>query len=729
MSEAPTVVVAISLAAGMATQLLAIHSRVPGILLLLMMGVLLGPDVLGWVEPRALGSGLASIVDFAVAIVLFEGSLNLNLTRLTHQALPIQRLVTVGIVVAGVGITLASHWILGWSFRLCGLFAALTVVTGPTVINPLLKRVRVDASVATVLEAEGIFVDAIGAVLAMVALEVVLTAPGVEWGPIQFLTRVGLGALTGGAGGLVIIAMFRNRSVVPRGLENVSTLALAVLLFVVSNRIMGQSGIAAVIAAGMVVGSRRPRLWRKLHDFKEQLTVLLLGLVFILLAASVRVKDIVGLGWAGFGAVAAIVFVVRPISVFAATIRTGLSWQQRTFIAAMGPRGIIAAAVAAYFGSALARRGIAGGVQLEALVFLLIATSVVSASVLCHPLSKLLGLELDTRDGFVIFGANPLALFVARLLDRSGQSVLCVDSDPDACRAAESAGLRVAHGNVMDEITLRRLDVGRRAGVIALTKNDGMNFLFAERVRELSAETPILVALSASDSKITAEMLELVGAQLFSGVRFDVGRWSRWIDEGSTDLVKCLPEEAATIRPAGLGSHAERLALPLVGIETRGARPYDGVTSRSLTSVYALLFARRTSDAVDSLRERGLVTELRKSLSSTLESTGMKATTLLFAVLISGFGISQTGCDLDGTSGSSGTGGAVDSGAGGSCGGSGGSAGIGGSAAGGSGGEDTGGFAGLTGLGGVGGGFAGQPGFGGFGGGAGFGLSGFAGSF
>ncbi|HEX2223020.1 MAG TPA: cation:proton antiporter, partial [Thermoanaerobaculia bacterium] len=324
--QSPALTIALALAAGMIAQVLARHLRIPGIVLLLASGVLLGPDGLGVVRPGTLGHSLHDLVGFAVAVILFDGGMNLNLGRLRREARSIRQLVTAGAVVTAAGGALAARWILGWDWTLAVLFGTLVIVTGPTVITPLLRRIKVKERVATVLEAEGVLGDAVGAIIAVVTLEVVLSpaGPSLATGAWDLASRLGFGALLGAVAGLVLAALLRFQRLIPDGLESVFTLAAVVALFQGSNALMAESGILSVIMAGLVVGNARAHVVNELREFKEQLTILLVGLLFVLLAADIRLAEVYALGWPGLFTVLALMLLVRPANVLVGTFGSEL---------------------------------------------------------------------------------------------------------------------------------------------------------------------------------------------------------------------------------------------------------------------------------------------------------------------------------------------------------------------------------------------------------------------
>jgi NhaP-type Na+/H+ or K+/H+ antiporter len=263
--------------------------------LLLGAGVLFGPDGLGVVRPELLGDLLPLLIGFAVAVILFEGGMNLDLKRLRRSATSIRRLNTVGALVTWAGGALAARWFMEWPWRLAILFGSLVIVTGPTVINPLLRRLRVKKRVATVLEAEGVLIDAIGAITAVVALEVALTGAGIGRGLEDVALRLAFGGLVGVAFGFLTSGLLRLHWLVPQGYENMLILSLVLVVFHVCDSLLGESGLVAVTLAGLVVGNVKVRALEERREFKEQLTTLLIGVLFVLLAADVRLAEIFGL--------------------------------------------------------------------------------------------------------------------------------------------------------------------------------------------------------------------------------------------------------------------------------------------------------------------------------------------------------------------------------------------------------------------------------------------------
>ncbi len=485
--HAAIVTFVIALAAGVLGQSIAKHLRIPGIVILLGLGVGLGPDGLAWVQPQTLGTGLFDIVELAVAVILFEGGLNLEWSRLQRSQLAIRRLVTWGALLTGIGATLAAHELLGWSWFLSAMFGSLVTVTGPTVVGPLVGELRLRPRVATVLEAEGVLIDPIGAILAVLVLEVALApdANTLALGGRAVLMQLGFGAFMGLLGGVILGGLLRVKRLVPDGYENIFTLAAVLLLFVVSNMVVPHSGILAVPVAGVVVGNMRSRVDRDLREFKDQLSVLLIGLLFVLLAADVRMAEIQALGMAGAMTVGALVLIVRPINVALCTLGSDLTARERMLVAWVAPRGIVAAAVASISAVALADAGMQGSDSLRAMVFLTIAGTVVLAGFTAKPLAHLLGVRLPGRDTVGILGVPGLGLLLGQALRDAGQTVVFLDANPQHCRMAEDAGFNVVFGNALQDRIMQRARFELVGTTLGMTANEELNRRFVTTAAEL----------------------------------------------------------------------------------------------------------------------------------------------------------------------------------------------------------------------------------------------------
>ena len=566
----PVFTFGIALAGGMIAQVLAQHLRMPGIVLLLLFGVLLGPDLANVVRPETLGTGLRLTVGMAVAVILFEGGLHLDIHRLRGEAVTIRRLVTIGAAVTAVGGALAGRYLMGWGWQVAVPFGTLVVVTGPTVITPLLRRIRIKRNLHTILEAEGVLIDPIAAIIAVVALEIVLAQELdlAARGLLGIPSRLLLGAGVGMIGGLVIGRLLAAERLIPERYTSVFTLALLLALWATAEVILPDSGIMAAPIAGMVVGNTPALPSRELKEFKEQLTVLLVGLLFVLLAADVRLAEVRALGAAGVVTVATLMFVVRPLDVAVSTAGSGLTLRERAFLAWLAPRGIVAAAVASLFAAALTQEGIAEGRELRALVFLVIAATVLLQGLGGGLVAALLGVRRPSDTGYLIVGAHPLARALAWALKTAEEDVVLVDTDTAQVVAAEREGLAALWGNALDEEVLQEADVEGRHGVVGLIPNEGVSLLVAEKARREFRVRTAYVAFRPGRAAVPRERLKARGARILFGTETDIAHWSRELEAGRTVLRSYRytgDEEVSATELHG----TDRQALPLL-IKRRG---------------------------------------------------------------------------------------------------------------------------------------------------------------
>jgi NhaP-type Na+/H+ or K+/H+ antiporter len=527
----PALIISLALVAGLIAQTVAQHLRIPGIVPLLVVGALLGPDCANVIRPSAVGSALNALVGYAVAVILFEGGMNLNIKRLRRESGTIQKLVTLGALVTMAGGTFAARYLLDWSWQLAVLFGSLVIVTGPTVISPIIRRIKLNRNLHTILEGEGVLIDPIGAIVAVVVLEVVLHPSTSSFlaGSIGIVLKLGSGAAFGVAGGYVLALLLRKNSLIPEGLENVFTLTFILALFHVSNALQPESGIAAVTVSGLVTGNVRTRALSDLKEFKEGLTVMLIGLLFVLLAADVRLSAIASLGLQGIFVCLVLMLVVRPVGILFCTLGSAIKPRERVFLAWMAPRGIVAAAVASFFARELKQAGIDGGDKIQALVFLVIAVTVLVQGLTGGPVARMLSVRRKTNTGYAILGANELGRVLGRALRDGGEEVTFLDASTDAAQLARDEGFRVVFGNALEERTRQRAGLDVVAACIGMTQNEEVNLLFIRRARE---EYKIPNLLVIHDGHITKKIVQESRADVLFGVSADVDLWSLRLRRG-----------------------------------------------------------------------------------------------------------------------------------------------------------------------------------------------------
>jgi len=388
----------ITVFSGAAARLLAAFSGLPGVVLLLLSGLLIGRSGLGLVEPLDLGPGLGTIVGLLVSLVLFDGGMNLRLPGDTIKA-TVQRIAVLRLVISLGGGLLAAHWLAGLSWSVAAVFSAIVLATGPTVVTPLVRQIRLAAPLGDVLEAEGLLLEPIGAVLALLLLELVLgNLHGWRELAIGLLSRLGGGVLIGaGVGWLLSEILRRLKPEQSSGLPLQLSLGMLFLMYGVSEWLLPESALPASVAAGIVVGRRPGFYTAEFERLIQELAQLSITMLFPLLAADVSWAELSPLGWGGILCVLTLMFVVRPIGVGVATIGLPLALQQRLFLGWLAPRGIVTASVASLFSIRLEQAGILGAGRLQGLVFLTILMTVGLQGLTAQPLARILGLIQTER--------------------------------------------------------------------------------------------------------------------------------------------------------------------------------------------------------------------------------------------------------------------------------------------------------------------------------------------
>lgn len=479
----------IIVALGIFAQWLAARLRVPAILPLLLTGFLVGPIAHVLAPGTVLtGKGLSLMTSLAIAVILFEGGLTLRFADIAGHGRSVRRLISLGAVVTWVLSAVAAHFITGLPLSVSVLFGALVIVTGPTVIAPLLRIVRPNAKVSGVLRWEGILIDPIGALAAALAFEWVRadTANHALSATISHVVAfMGVGMALGLLmGGLLVLAL--RRDWLPDHLINPGVLAWVLLAFGLSDAFAPESGLLTVTIMGVMLANLNvPQVTQVLH-FKEEIVVVLLSTIFVALAANIPTPSLLAVFQpAPLLLLAVIILLVRPASVLLSTIGTSLSFRERLFISYVGPRGIVAAAISALFAERLLELGVPGAEELVTLVFAVIVGTVVLLSLTAKPVAKLLGVTEADPHGFLIVGAHPLARQIAAALEREDVQVTLADTNPVNVRQAKLDGLNAYYGSLLGsgagEVSLEGI-----GGLLALTPNDEANTLSVKKYeREL----------------------------------------------------------------------------------------------------------------------------------------------------------------------------------------------------------------------------------------------------
>lgn len=469
---------------GIMSQWLAWRLKLPAILLLLLIGLVAGP-LTGIIRPDDfLGDLLFPFVSLGVAIILFEGSLTLKLDEIRGHGSTVRNLVTLGVVITWLTVSAAVWFLLDISPEVAFLFGALMTVTGPTVIVPMLRTVRPTAGVTNILRWEGILIDPLGALLAVLVFEFIVSGQQEGHTALIFAKVLLTGGIVGAVGALVLGQML-GRHWLPDYLHNVMTLALVLVVFAGANSLEHEAGLLAVTVMGMMLANTRRELpTEDILDFKESLSILLISLLFIVLAARLQLEQVLEtVNLNALAVLAIIIIVARPLAVWCSSIGSGLRWQEKALIAWIGPRGIVAASVSALFALRLEGVGYADARHLVPLTFMVIMGTVVLQSLTARPLARWLGVAEPDPRGILIVGGNRLARVVTGALKELGFHTLLADDDWEHIRAARLGGLETYLGNVVSQHADRYLNLSGIGSMLALSRRPNLNALSCVRYR------------------------------------------------------------------------------------------------------------------------------------------------------------------------------------------------------------------------------------------------------
>jgi NhaP-type Na+/H+ or K+/H+ antiporter len=498
---------------------------------------------LGLLHPHDLGVGLEVIVALSVAVILFEGGLNLELRDLDKVSGSLRNLVTLGTLITLLGGGMAAHWLGEFPWSIAFLYASLVVVTGPTVISPLLKQVQVDRQVATILEGEGVLIDPVGAILAVVVLDAILNSnAGPSAAIIGLILRLGIGGAIGASGGWLLSLILKRTNFISEDLKTLVVLAGMWGLFGLAQMIRSESGLMATVIAGMVIGSSALPEERLLRRFKGQLTALGVSMLFVLLSADLSIASIFALGWGSLFTVFVLMFVVRPISIGLCTWNSGLNWRQKLFLSWVAPRGIVSASVASLFAIILTERGMNGGDSIKALVFLTIMLTVFLQGLTARWVANFLQINRHNEaTGAVIIGCNPLSRLIARLFQERGESVVLIDTDPEACQKAEQENLRVFQSSGLDIDVLEEAGLDSMGTFLAMTTNGEVNLVLAQRAAE-EFEPPRVLAVFHRDPQANTTSNNTKVNQAFVP-QLPIKAWNQYISDGQVKLGQTVLKE------------------------------------------------------------------------------------------------------------------------------------------------------------------------------------------
>ncbi|WP_438968649.1 cation:proton antiporter [Nonlabens sp.] len=477
---------------GILAQWMAWRFKIPAILPLIIIGLLVGPfstlyteDASKIIEPiwngtigLFPGDSLFYFVSLAISIILFEGGLTLKREEILNTGPVIGKLISVAVLITFIGGGVAAHYIFGLSWKIALLFSALIIVTGPTVITPILRNIPLKKDVSSILKWEGILIDPIGALFAVLVFEFISAGAGGEFTivALEEFGKIVLFGFTFGFSFAHALAFSIKKKLIPHYLLNVFTLAAVLGVFVLSDAFAHESGLLAVVVMGMVLGNINLPNLKELLYFKESLSVLLISILFILLAANINMEDLYLIyRWETAALFAIIAFIIRPLGVFASSTNSGLKLNEKLFISWVGPRGIVAAGIASLFGSKLVSQGIEGAEYITPLVFMIVLGTVLLNATTARMFAKIVGVFLKKSNGIMIIGASKFSRLIADYLNKNGRSVVLIDSNTNNVRTAKEQGLEAFTADIYSDAFSDNIEFNNIGYLMALTGNSQIN--------------------------------------------------------------------------------------------------------------------------------------------------------------------------------------------------------------------------------------------------------------
>lgn len=513
-------------------QWLAWKIKVPAILPLIMTGLLLGPlSTLFLPSGEKLLDGdsifsgdlLFSFVSISVGIILFEGGLTLKIKEIRHQAVTVRNLLIFGPLVTLLLGGLAAHYLIGMDYRLAFLFGALIIVSGPTVVIPILRNVRPNERINNVLKWEGILIDPLGALIAVLVYGFIQSSTIKHEDTIEVFKEFFITIASGVFIGTIAAFFLRwvlNKNRIPAYLRNVFTLGLVIFAFTFAELIQAEAGLMAATFMGIVLANIKVDEFKKILSFKEDVSIILISVLFLLLSSRIDMSQLQKLGLESVWLFAVVIFVIRPLVVWMSTIGSKFNWREKVFMSWIGPKGIVAAAVASLFSLQLLNNSGSSIDHGEAelilpLTFLVIVGTVVLQGATAKPLARLLKVEREEPQGYLLAGANESARFVARILKEHGKDVLLADTSKANVSESRAQGFEVYEGNILGDVVFDEIDLNRIGRLMAMTGSADVNNLACKYFETEFGEDKVYRL--ASQKEIQIKDVEMPKGVLFGG--------------------------------------------------------------------------------------------------------------------------------------------------------------------------------------------------------------------
>jgi len=555
LTQNPTTVFVIAVLVAVVSQIASERMRFPPIFLWLLAGMALGPFGLHLLHAETIEPALHTLIELGLAIILFEGGLNLNLKALRAHGSAVGRLLLLGPIftmLIGGG---AAHLLTGMEWSMALLFGAIVAVGGPTVISPIIRQVRLDREVSHILTSEAMLVDAVGAILAIVMLQVALMPETSIWTTLQgILIKLGVGAAVGLTGGWLLSRALLHNVTSNLEVRTIFTLAAAWGTFLLADHLSEQAGLMAVLIAGATMQRMELPDIQRLRHFKGSLSILLISVLFVLLAANLNLGILTKHLWNGLLIFLALAIVARPLATVLSGVGTNLKPRQIAFLALMAPRGVVAAAITSLFALILADAGNTQAELLTALVYLIIIVSVLVYGFLASPLTHWLKVTGADDRSVLIIGGSQIGAELGRVL-ADDREVRFLDLNAEVVSNLQRAGFRAVRGNALDPLYLEVIHAEEVRAVLVMTGSSDHNLLIANLAKDQFHVPEIFVALQEGDEDKHTQLIHRLQAKRLFAKAYNFTYWNdqayrkrlvhevRVIEENSP-LVGCRMVEA-----------------------------------------------------------------------------------------------------------------------------------------------------------------------------------------
>ncbi|HIP48988.1 MAG TPA: cell shape-determining protein [Lutibacter sp.] len=503
---------------GILAQWFAWRLKIPAILPLILIGLFVGPfstliteDGHKWIDPIWNGTSglfpgerLFNFVSLSIALILFEGGMTLKKEEIKHIGPVIYKLITLGALTTMITAGIAAHYIIGLNWSMSFLFSALIIVTGPTVITPILRNLAIKKDLSTVLKWEGILIDPIGALAAVLVYEFISVGSthGTEYTQetlIEFGKIIVIGVSIGFTSAYAFAVALKQKWI-PHYLINVVALAAVLGVFVLSDLFAHESGLLAVVIMGMVLGNMKIDALKDVLYFKETISILLISLLFILLSANINISELeLIFNWKTLILFAVVVLVVRPLGVFFSTYKSGMKLNEKLFISWVGPRGIVAAGIASLFGLKLAMQGVAGAEYITPLVFMIVLGTVLLNATTAKLFARFSGVLLKKSEGILIIGASPPSRLIASYLQDAGRRVVLIDSNAKSIEYAKEQHLEAIECDIFSEELVENIELNDIGILMALTGSSRINEYAISKLQNNFGELGAFRLISAEE--------------------------------------------------------------------------------------------------------------------------------------------------------------------------------------------------------------------------------------